>query len=149
MQPPKGSAAQSGKLIASVSQQDVLRDGRKTGAVTLWVIGGSQIKHQLARWLQLDDPTSPRWCAFPSGYDEDHYRGLCGEEYRVSSSGKAAWHKVVPRQEAWDCRVYAVSAAITLGLDRWSAAEWDAARQRRQRPDRVVSRRAVASDWLG
>ncbi len=62
------------------------------------------------------------YCHFPASYTEAYYRQLCSEE-RVHDRGRdgrqvVRWRKIHTRNEALDCRVYAMGA-LYVAFDDW------------------------------
>lgn len=80
-------------------------------------------------------PTPPGYCHFPANYDDHYFKMLTAEERSARKDRKGythyEWHKIRERNEALDCRVYAMGALYTLastvsgavdgnGLINWS-----------------------------
>lgn len=117
------------KPVDVTSQGKVYRRGLR-----LWTVGVSMVKAQLYSWMRMDppregEPFPPGWCHFPE-YGENHFRGLCSEELKVTKNreGRLVYEWVVKyeRNEPLDCRVYAYATAVSLHLDRYKPSEWDA-----------------------
>ncbi|MDI9240748.1 phage terminase large subunit family protein [Lysobacter sp. LF1] len=113
------------------------RGKRKSRAVKLWPIGTSMAKTELYGWLKQEKPTDESgddlpfgYCSFPE-YPDEYFKQLTAEEVvprLVRGFRRYQWEKVYGRNEALDCRVYARAAAALVGIDRWTAAQWDTLR---------------------
>lgn len=63
---------------------------------------------------------------FPE-YATKYFKQLTAEQLVtriVKGYPKREWQKTRDRNEALDCRIYARTAAIALGIDRWTDAKW-------------------------
>ena len=100
----------------------------------VWPINVSIAKEQLYRRLRLAVPDYSRgekwpagFCHFPQ-YSKEYFEQLCGEQLvtRIERGYRRfAWEKRRDRNEALDCRVYAMAAAASLRLETWPAEKWD------------------------
>ena len=102
-----------GKAIAS-------RPNRNNIAkVPLFSIGVDTAKELIYSRLRIKD-YGAGYCHFPVKYNEEYFRQLTAEKvitkYRRGFK-KREWVLMRPRNEALDCRVYAVSAFILLNAD--------------------------------
>jgi len=144
---------------------DVTDRGRKVRrGVMVWSVGSSLLKQELFSLLKLDQPIDsdlpPGWCEWPQ-YGPEYFQGLCSEQLvRVKNRAgytRHQWEKIRERNEPLDCRCYARAAASVVGLDRWTAEDWQARREslgveRAQRKDTdekngVEFRRSRFGDW--
>lgn len=115
-----------------------MRGKRVRRGVKLWTIGVGLLKEDLYGRLRIepplerDEPYLGGYCHVPE-YPEEWFRQLVAEQlvarvvrgYRVFQ-----WEKTRDRNEALDCRVYAMAAAESLGLPRWTPDRWlEAARE--------------------
>lgn len=89
----------------------------------LWIIGTDTAKSLLMSRLKQTE-AGPGYMHFPLGkeygYDENYFSMLTAEEVRQEfKRGRATrvWVKVRPRNEALDCRVYALGALTVLQPD--------------------------------
>jgi phage terminase large subunit GpA-like protein len=96
-------------------------------AVDLWTIGTETAKDTFSAHLKLNDQ-GPGYCHFPAGltdengvliYDEGHFKQLCAEKAVTKPMGRTfvrVWVKIKEslRNEALDCRVYAMAAKAIL-----------------------------------
>jgi phage terminase large subunit GpA-like protein len=79
-------------------------------------IQSGQLKSELYGYLSREpsDTPSPGWCQFPQDYPEEFYKQLTAESLVQSKlrSGatKFEWKKSRERNEALDCRIYALAA---------------------------------------
>lgn len=136
--PIKGSDT-AAAIIGLPKPVDVTISGRKIRrGVNLWTLGVSLLKQELYGFLKLErpteesgDPLPPGWCDFPE-YGQDFYKGLCSEHLVRTKNRKgytvSAWEKIRERNEPLDCRNYARAAAAVIGIDRWTATDWEARR---------------------
>jgi phage terminase large subunit GpA-like protein len=130
--PVKGQDSQT-VAISTPKKVDITKKGKtlKSG-LKLFSVGVSILKSELYGWLNLplvkeDEPEPTGYCYFPQ-YDEEFFRQLTAEELIVTYSKgyrKFTWSKMRERNEALDCRVYARSASIILGIDRYRDVHWD------------------------
>ena len=105
---------------------------RPRRVLRVWAVDGHAIKLETYAWLGLDAPddgvTFPAgWIALPAVGDE-YLRQLTAEQLVrkiVQGVERHVWIKQYNRNEALDCRVYARAAAHLVGLDRYTAADWD------------------------
>lgn len=91
--------------------------------VRLWPVGVSILKSELYQRLKMnrtESETPDGYCHFPK-YDPEYFKQLTAEQLvtkTVKGYPKREWQKMRDRNEALDCRVYARTAAIALGIDR-------------------------------
>lgn len=129
--PVKGST-RTGTVLGAPSSVDVDVGGRRIkNGVWLWPVNVNYLKDELDAWLALEVPTPNQdgsidwpdgWCEWPE-YAPEYFKGICGEE-RVQRGNRLVWERVYKDQEPFDCRIYAMTAAFSLGLDRWSSERW-------------------------
>ncbi|MEO5375478.1 MAG: phage terminase large subunit family protein [Alphaproteobacteria bacterium] len=119
-------------LVGSASPVDVTIAGRKIGSgVKIFPVGVNLFKRQLYDWLaQSRDEAAvsqPTYCHFPR-YEPEFFKQLTAEQLvrRTTRTGYPVteWVKTRPRNEALDCRVYAMAAAVASGVDRWTDGKW-------------------------
>ena len=82
------------------------------GRVSLIPVGTDTAKELLMARLKIDD-IGPAFCHFPKAYDEEYFRQLTSEKaVQTYHKGvpKIIWRKIRARNEALDCRVYAMAA---------------------------------------
>ena len=116
--------------VAPPKSIDLNIHGQKFGKVKYWTIGVSMLKHELYAWLRLEKENGippPYYCHFPQ-YDETHFRSLTAEDWIPE---KRIWKKRFERNERLDCRIYALGAAIIIGLDRMNEAQLNSMKQMR------------------
>lgn len=140
-------AAMNSQIIVGVRGQDHLKvpigtakkvevgiDGRRLNAgATYWGISSSVLKESVYGALNLSVQSGgvypPRYCHFPE-YGEEYFKQLTAEQMRVTKDSlgrdKVAWHKTRDRNEALDCRVYALAAAMISQVNRFDEREWRA-----------------------
>lgn len=91
----------------------------KAGA-KIFVIGVGQCKLRVVRRLEVKTP-GPGYCHFPDRYEPAHFDQICAEKLvtrYVKGFPMRSWQKPAgARNEAFDCRVYATAARMSLNLD--------------------------------
>ena len=120
------------------------------GNVDLRLVGVDTAKESLYANLREEDGGTG-FCHFPSAYldefgvkhllpmyDEEHFKQLTAEQLVSTTEGMTTvkrWEKKRPRNEALDCRVYAMAALEDLNV-RWNALAKNIGRRtvRAQRP---------------
>lgn len=122
------------QAIGAPSWQDVTVNGRKLKrGVRLWNVGTSMLKMELYGQLGLEKPVDgedypDRYVYLPDGTPDEWIKQLVAEERRATKlrtgGVRYEWHKVRDRNEALDNAVYARAVAISLGIDRWTTAQW-------------------------
>lgn len=83
----------------------------------LLIIAVNEAKLRIMRDLYVDDPKQAGYCYFPEGRDEDYFKMLTAEQLMTKwSKGfpMRYWVPIRERNEALDCRVYALAALIYL-----------------------------------
>ncbi|MDF2973162.1 MAG: hypothetical protein K0R61_3612 [Microvirga sp.] len=124
--------------LSSPTWVEVSRGGKKVKrGVQVWSLGVDWFKDELSGHLRLAKPeegqSMPGYCHFPA-YGRDYFDQLTAEEKILESSkagyGVYRWHKVRPRNEALDCRVYARAAAMAQRLDAFRPRDWDVLEER-------------------
>jgi phage terminase large subunit GpA-like protein len=89
------------------------------GGTQVFPLGVDTLKEIVVSRLQAG-PDQAGYCTFPISRGDDYFRGLTAEELRtryVKGFKKTAWHKIRPRNEPFDCRVYATAALEMLSVD--------------------------------
>lgn len=144
----KGMGGEGRALVGRPSKNNV-------GKVRLFTVGVDTAKELIYARLRIADE-GPGYCHFPSRYDDEYFRQLTAEQIVTRFSKgyrKREWKKVRARNEALDCRVYALAAYALLNarintiadrLERPQQAETEQPKQdasvimraRRQRPRR-------------
>lgn len=100
------------------------------GKVELFLVGTHAAKDLAAGRLRIASP-GPGYCHFPDDRDEVYFAQLTAEKVvtkYVKGIPRREWRKVADhaRNEAWDCRVYAVCALtglLSMGVDLDREAE--------------------------
>jgi phage terminase large subunit GpA-like protein len=134
----KGSSnTRQTSILRKGTAVDVDNTGRKIDDVSFWNLGVDMLKAEVYGHLNAElnpDASKPMgWCFFPGGYALEYYRMLCAEKRVLQKDNKGYtrwyWQKIRPRNEAFDCRVYARAAAHLAGVDRWNARDWESERR--------------------
>jgi len=89
------------------------------GKVKLFGVGVDTAKELVFSRLQIDEP-GPGYCHFPEHYDEEYFKQLTAEQLVTKfhkGYKKREWHKIRDRNEALDCRVYAIAALSILNTN--------------------------------
>ena len=118
--------------LGSPSKVDVTYRGKRLRrGLRMWPVGVSILKSEFYHWLKLtrdEDGVYPSgYCHFPK-YNPEYFKQLTAEQLvtkMVKGYPKREWQKIRDRNEALDCRVYARSAAIALGVEHWSDKKWE------------------------
>ena len=122
----------SSVVIGSPSPVTVSATGRKVASGKVWPIGINILKGQLYGYLRLDRPEDGT--EFPAGYchfpqhGEEYFKQLTAEQLITTKNKRGypvrEWVKTRTQNEALDCRVYALAAAIAAGVERWQPERW-------------------------
>jgi phage terminase large subunit GpA-like protein len=148
---------QFAKAIVSISSDAA---SSKRGGLKIAHVGGGFLKTQFYNQLTAQEP-GRGYAHFPM-YDDDTFRSFCSEE-RVEKNGQVSFVKTHLRNEALDCRVYAMAAAYLANGNTYvsddQAKAWDAVAARYVAPTRAAAqaqdavvleqRRRQNSNWLG
>lgn len=132
----KGTDSNTAALLHPTDVEVMVSGKRLRRGLKLWPISVSILKSEFYSWAQIPAPVDgeeypPRFCHFPE-YDSDHFKQLCSEQIVVRiirGVRRYIWEKIQDRNEALDMRIYARAAAIRLGVDRWSDADWESIRR--------------------
>lgn len=142
----KGVAGWGRPIVAAPTRK---RSGRNARKVDLFLVGVDEAKLTVMRRLAVQQP-GPGYCHVPSDRGADWYNQLTAEKLvtrYVKGFPVREWHQTRPRNEALDCRVYALAAlkianpSFRRAAERLSMPE-DAAAQ--LRPPARLQRRAKA-----
>jgi phage terminase large subunit GpA-like protein len=135
----KGNSTSSA-LVNLPSLIEVTPQGRRLPpGIRLWPVNVSIGKEQLYRWLKTSIPdldAGEKWpagfCHFPQ-YGKEYFEQLCAEQLvmktRPNGLKQPVWEKRRDRNEALDCRLYAMAAAAALRVDTWPPDRWDSIEQ--------------------
>jgi phage terminase large subunit GpA-like protein len=107
---------------------------RLKAGIRLWPLNVGIGKEQFYRWLRTDmpdldsgEPWPVGFCHFPQ-YSREFFEQLCAEQLMtktVLGYRKTEWVKMRERNEALDCRIYALAAAGALRVDTWQPDKWN------------------------
>lgn len=119
-------------IISHPKAVDFKRSGKTVRrGLKSWPVGVSTAKTTLYGWLNLETPAAGErksgFCHFPE-YSEEYFKQLTAESSKIKmfkGSPRWVWIKVHERNEALDCRVYALAAAYAYGMGRWQDQHWD------------------------
>lgn len=95
------------------------------GKIKLFPIGVDSAKELLYSRLKINEP-GPGYCHFPTTRSDEYFRQLTAEKLVVryhKGFARREWVKARPRNEALDCRVYAMAAFGILNLNINSLAD--------------------------
>jgi len=109
----------AGRPVVKVSRRV---SGKKTRSVDLYQIGVDDAKGIIYARLAIEEP-GPGYCHFPRERDEEYFAQLTAEKLVIKFSRgfpRKEWVKSRQRNEALDCRVYAL-AALKILNPVWSA----------------------------
>lgn len=115
--PVKGVSGWGRPIVSSPNRK---RNGRKTvRAVDLFPVGVDEAKSVVMRRLGIKEE-GPGYCHFPQGRDLEYFEQITAEKlitrYRKGFPHRE-WHKTRERNEALDCRVYALAALHLLNVN--------------------------------
>ena len=108
----KGVGGEGRALVGRPSKNNV-------GKVRLFPVGVDTAKELIYARLKIKEP-GPGYCHFPAHYDDEYFRQLAAEQIVTRFSKgfrKREWKKIRPRNEALDCRVYALAAYALLNAN--------------------------------
>jgi phage terminase large subunit GpA-like protein len=114
----KGAGGEAKPLISRPSLNNI-------GRVKLFPVGVDTAKELVYSRLKITEEGAG-YCHFPEHYDHEYFKQLTAEQ-QVKRYHKGflrrEWQKMRPRNEALDCRVYAMAALAILNLDVNSIAD--------------------------
>ena len=104
---------------SSLAAQPVVSRPTKKGIdqVPIFSVGTDTVKDMIYYRLKINDPGKPGYCHFPDGRPQEYFDQLTAEQvFTTWKKGVAVreYRKVRRRNEALDCRVYAVAALYIL-----------------------------------
>lgn len=100
------------------------RSGKNVRKIDLFLVGSDEAKLTVMRRLGNDKP-GPGYCHFPHNRGADWFHQLTAEKLMtryVKGFPVREWHQTRPRNEALDCRVYAL-AALKIASPSFRRAE--------------------------
>lgn len=117
----KGMAGVGRPIVSSPLHR---RSGRNRRPVEMFLVGVDEAKGLIYSRLRLTEPGAG-YCHFPTRpeFDEEHFAQLAAEKIMTryhKGFPRREWVKTRPRNEALDCRVYAL-AALQLLNPAWPA----------------------------
>lgn len=123
------------QAISQPTWQDITVNGRKIRrGVKLWTVGTSMLKLELYGHLGLPtpepgEPHPDNYVFLPDDVTQDMVKQLVAEQLvqinKRKGGGAERWDKLQERNEELDNAVYARAVAISLGVDRWTARQWE------------------------
>jgi phage terminase large subunit GpA-like protein len=126
--PRKGRGIWACKGMAGAAKPIVnARPTQQRNGAALWTVGVDTAKEQIYSNLQVKE-FGPGYCHFPKKqqYDAEHFEQLTGEKIVTKMRNNfpyRVWEKRRARNEALDCRVYAMAALEARRVDWERAAE--------------------------
>ena len=105
----KGVAGWGRPIVGSPSRK---RSGKRGRRIDLFPVGVDEAKLVVMRRLAIEAP-GPGYCHVPEGRGAEWFRQITAEKLTmryVKGFPVREWHKTVERNEALDCRVYALAA---------------------------------------
>lgn len=105
----KGVAGWGRPIVAAPSRKQSGKSARK---IDLFLVGSDEVKLTVMRRLAVSKP-GPGYCHFPADRDQEWYQQLTAEKLvtrYVKGFSVREWHKTRTRNEALDCRCYAMAA---------------------------------------
>ncbi len=119
----KGMAGAARPVVTAPTRKG---SGSRHRLVNLFTVGVDSAKGLLYSRLRLSTP-GPGYCHFPNtdAFDEEYFKQLTAEKVITryqKGFPRREWVKVRPRNEALDCRVYALAAMYILN-PAWDALD--------------------------
>ena len=108
----KGIGGEGKPIIGRPSKNNI-------GKINLFPVGTDTAKELLFARLKIDEP-GPGYCHFPLDRQEEYFRMLTAEKKVLryfKGRPKREWVKTRQRNEALDCRVYAMAALQVMGIN--------------------------------
>lgn len=108
----KGIGGEGKPIIGRPSKNNI-------GKINLFPVGTDTAKELLFARLKIDQP-GPGYCHFPLDREEEYFRMLTAEKKVLryfKGRPKREWVKTRQRNEALDCRVYAMAALQVMGIN--------------------------------
>ena len=105
----KGVGGWGRPIVAAPSRK---RSGKNVRKIDLFLVGVDEAKLTVMRRLAVPNP-GPGFCHIPNDRGADWYQQLTAEKLitrYVKGFPVREWHQTRPRNEALDCRVYALAA---------------------------------------
>lgn len=126
--PVKGSSIGGKAILGKPTPQDInWRGSRLKGGIKLWPIGTDTAKAEIYGRLRLTQP-GPGYVHLSRHLPPEVFEQLTSERLvtrYVKGRPRLEWVKPAGRRnEALDCAVYALAAAIFAGIDRWREGDW-------------------------
>lgn len=138
----KGVAGWGRPIVSAPSRK---RSGRRARPVDLFMVGTDEAKMVVQRRLAMIPP-GPGACHFPADRDPEYFAQLTAESLRtrmVKGFAVRDWHKTRERNEALDCRVYALAALKILNPNIKRAIDRIAADAPEDGPGESLSEKAA------
>lgn len=137
----KGQAVAGKPILGRPTLQDVSHRGKVLkDAVKLWPVGSDTAKSLIYRRYELEQP-GPQYVHLPQGLPDDEFSQMTAERQvtkYVRGFPRQSWvKKPTDRNEALDCYVLALVAALYAGVTRM---DWDRMEQLLIQPDMFVRR---------
>lgn len=117
----KGVGGWGRPIVAAPTRK---RSGKNVRKIDLFLVGTDEAKLTVMRRLSVENP-GPGYCHVPSDRGADWYQQLTAEKLMtryVKGFPVREWHQTRPRNEALDCRVYAI-AALKIANPSFKRAE--------------------------
>lgn len=118
----KGVPGWGRPIVSSPSRK---QSGQRARKVDLFAVGVDEAKLIVTRRLMLQEP-GPGYCHFPVERDPEYFAQLTAERLvtrHIKGFPVREWHKSRDRNEALDCRVYALAALKIVNPNMAAAAK--------------------------
>jgi phage terminase large subunit GpA-like protein len=124
----KGASISGKSILGKPTEQDVNWRGQKLKrGVKLWSVGTDTAKAEIYGRLRNGEP-GPGYVWMSKHLPAEVFEQLTAERLvtrYVKGHARLEWVKPAgKRNEALDCAVYALAAAVFLGMDRWREGDW-------------------------
>lgn len=147
VRPREGKRIFAIKGVGGEGKPLVGKPGRNNiGKIKLFPIGVDSAKELLYSRLRITEP-GPGYCHFPTSRSDEYFRQLTAEKLVVryhKGFARREWVKARPRNEALDCRVYAMAAfgILNLNINSLADRQYMVKENPPEPPSQTVSRRA-------
>ncbi len=133
----KGGPASAQFIVGPQSPVEITVNGKRLkSGIQIQLVNVSELKKQFYGWLHQQLPNREKGEAYPEGFfhfcstpDSEEYCKQLTAEQLVTRTHKGyqkrEWEKIRPRNEALDTWLYAKTAAMMIGLEKYKDAHWD------------------------
>ena len=135
----KGVGGEGKPLVGRPTKNNIIK-------TKLFPVGANTAKDLIFARLRITKP-GPGFCHFPAHYDDEYFRQLTAEKCVTKyhkGFPRREYVKTRPRNEALDCRVYALAAYGILNLNINKVAERAERREQAPEPEKITEPHVAA-----